>query len=117
MSCELKGDRAWRHIGWIAPAEAGALIRLQPNRSTATIPRSLTLGAFASTLLCATAAAQTSVILPGPSGRAKAKFEIRVPPSVRNEPLTGRVYVVISGDSTREPRSQIGRVGTPLFGR
>ena len=56
------------------------------------------------------------MILPGPSGRAKAKFEIRVPPSLRGEPLTGRVYVVISSDSTREPRSQIGRVGTPLFG-
>src|SRR5262249_8853477 len=76
----------------------------------------LALIPLASTLLCAGAAAQTSVILPGPSGRARIKFEIRVPSSVRDEPLTGRVYVVIGSDSAREPRSQIGRVGTPLFG-
>src|SRR5215831_1788030 len=63
------------------------------------------------------AAAQTSVILPGPSGRARVKFEIRVPASVRNEPLTGRAYVIFSTDSAREPRTQIGRVGAPLFGR
>jgi hypothetical protein len=63
-----------------------------------------------------TALAQTSVILPGPSGRAQAKFEIRVPAGVRSEPLTGRVYVLLSRDSTREPRAQVGRVGAPMFG-
>ena len=60
--------------------------------------------------------AQTSVILPGPSGKALVKFEIRVPASVRSEPLTGRVYVIITRDSTREPRTLVGRVGAPLFG-
>jgi hypothetical protein len=76
------------------------------------------LASAAITLLALThpAAAQTSVILPGPSGRALVKFEIRVPASVRSDPLTGRVYVIITRDSTREPRSQVGRVGTPLFG-
>ena len=64
----------------------------------------------------AIAAAQTSVILPGPSGRAQARFEIRVPSAVRSAPLTGRVYVLFSRDSTREPRAQVGRVGTPTFG-
>ena len=64
----------------------------------------------------ATASAQTAVILPGPSGRALTKFEIRVPSSVRSESLTGRVYVIMTRDSTREPRSLVGRVGTPLFG-
>jgi len=63
------------------------------------------------------AAAQTPMILPGPSGRAHVKFEIRVPASVRNEPLTGRVYAIITTDSTREPRAEVGRVGVPLFGR
>ena len=62
------------------------------------------------------AAAQTSVIIPGPSGRALTRFEIRVPTSVRSEPLTGRVYVIITRDSTRDPRLQVARVGTPLFG-
>src|SRR4051812_36029843 len=70
------------------------------------------------TLACASAAgAQTSMILPGPSGRAQMKFEIRVPAAVRSEPLTGRVYAIISRDSTREPRLQVGRVGAPMFAR
>ena len=75
------------------------------------------LAAVATLAMAGSLAAQTSMILAGPSGRARIRFEIRVPPAVRNEPLTGRVYVIISSDSTREPRSQIGRVGTPLFGR
>ena len=72
--------------------------------------------ASATMLTAAAGGAQTPVILPGPSGRALVKFEIRVPPAVRNEPLTGRVYVIITRDSTREPRTLVGRVGTPLFG-
>ena len=61
--------------------------------------------------------AQTSMILPGPSARAHTRFEIRVPRSVRSEPLTGRVYVIIGTDSAREPRLLVSRVGAPLFGR
>ena len=57
------------------------------------------------------------MILPGPSGRAHTRFEIRVPRSVRSEPLTGRVYIIIGTDSTREPRTLVSRVGAPLFGR
>ena len=79
--------------------------------------RWIVLPALASTILVTEVTAQTSVISPGPSGRAKVKFEIRVPPAVRGEPLTGRVYAIFSTDSTREPRSQVGRVGAPLFGR
>lgn len=74
------------------------------------------ISAFAASALAGAAAAQTPVVLPGPSGRALTKFEISVPASVRAEPLTGRVYVIISRDSTREPRLQVGRVGAPLFG-
>ena len=36
---------------------------------------------------------------------------------MRGEPLTGRVYVILTHDGTREPRLQVGRVGAPLFGR
>src|SRR6185436_2381393 len=54
----------------------------------------LALALLGSTLL----AAQTNVLTPWPSGRSQVKFEIRVPPSVRGEQLTGRV-------------------GAPLFGR
>ena len=73
----------------------------------------LALALLGSTLL----AAQTNVLTPWPSGRSQVKFEIRVPPSVRGEQLTGRVYVILAHDETREPRLQLGRVGAPLFGR
>ena len=73
----------------------------------------LALALLGSTLL----AAQTNVLTPWPSGRSQVKFEIRVPPSVRGEQLTGRVYVILAHDETREPRLQVGRVGAPLFGR
>lgn len=78
--------------------------------------RAFTLAAIATSAAASLAAAQTSVILPGPSGRAQTSFEIRVPASVRNEPLTGRMYVIFTRDSTREPRTLVGRVGAPLFG-
>ena len=79
--------------------------------------RAALCAALAWSSVTSVAAAQTSVILPGPTGRAHVKFEIRVPATVRSEPLTGRVFVIISSDSSRDPRSQVGRVGTPLFGR
>jgi hypothetical protein len=63
------------------------------------------------------AIAQTSVVIPGPSGRAQLKFEITVPTSVRNQPLTGRVYVILSKDNKTAPHTQVGRVGTPFFGQ
>jgi Putative esterase len=73
---------------------------------------------FALALLGSTmAAAQTSVLFPWPSGRARARFEIRVPPAARAGTLTGRVYVILTHDGTREPRLQVSRVGAPLFGR
>ncbi|MGE5102510.1 MAG: hypothetical protein ACM3SX_21185, partial [Deltaproteobacteria bacterium] len=66
------------------------------------LPRRVIMcAALASLVVASVAAAQTSVILPGPSGRARVRFEISVPSSVRNEPLTGRVYVIISSDSSR----------------
>jgi hypothetical protein len=68
-------------------------------------------------LLPTVAAAQTSPILPGPSGRAQMRFEITVPRAVRSEPTTGRVYAIIARANDREPRLQIGRVGAPMFGR
>src|SRR5689334_9918257 len=45
------------------------------------------------------------------------RFEISVPGSARNEPLTGRVFVMISRKGEPEPRLQIGRTGAPFFGR
>jgi hypothetical protein len=77
------------------------------------IPRLWCLAA----LLPAVAAAQTSPIMPGPSGRAQIRFEISVPRAVRSEPTTGRVYAILAKTNEREPRLQIGRVGAPMFGR
>jgi hypothetical protein len=45
------------------------------------------------------------------------RFEISFPSSVRSQPVTGRVYVMISRRPEPEPRFQIGRTGVPLFGR
>ncbi len=52
-----------------------------------------------------------------PAGGRGVRVEISVPASVRAEPVTGRVYVMISRTNDREPRLQIGRTGTPFFGR
>jgi hypothetical protein len=48
---------------------------------------------------------------------SSTRFEIVVPERVRNEAITGRVYVMIARTDDREPRLQIGRTGEPFFGR
>ena len=48
--------------------------------------------------------------------RAGLRFEVSVPANVRAEPITGRVYVMISRTAEREPRLQIGRTGVPSSG-
>jgi len=53
----------------------------------------------------------------GPAADRGVRVEITVPPSVRSEPLTGRVYFIVSRTDEREPRLQVGRTGTPFFGR
>ena len=45
------------------------------------------------------------------------RIEISVPASVHPEPITGRVYFMLSRTGDREPRLQIGRTGVPFFGR
>src|SRR4051812_31862287 len=61
---------------------------------TRAVVRAASISPIMTAVAAAAAAAQTSVILPGPSGRAHVTFEIRVPASVRNERLTGREYVI-----------------------
>ncbi len=46
-----------------------------------------------------------------------AQFRVTYPASAHDGPITGRVFVMISETDTREPRLQIGREGTPFFGR
>ncbi len=45
------------------------------------------------------------------------RVEITVPAAVRATPVTGRVYFIVARSGDREPRLQIGRTGTPFFGR
>ena len=45
------------------------------------------------------------------------RFEISVPPEARSEPTTGRVYLMVSRTAEPAPYLQIGRTGTPFFGR
>src|SRR5262245_26042463 len=52
------------------------------------------------------------------ASRPSIRFEITVPPSVRPEPITGRVYVMITRNADREPRLQLNQAdGIPFFGR
>src|SRR5688572_31945397 len=48
---------------------------------------------------------------------SRPRFEITVPPSVHSQPITGRVFVMIARADSIEPRLQIGRTGSPFFGR
>lgn len=52
------------------------------------------------------------------AGGPPLKFEISFPASVRAQPITGRVFVIITRDEGKEPRLQIGwpSDSPPLFG-
>ena len=55
---------------------------------------------------------------PAPSrATGRLSFEVSFPPGAHAGPITGRVFVMISRTNDREPRLQIGRNGTPFFGR
>ncbi len=45
------------------------------------------------------------------------RFRITFSENVHADPITGRVFVMISRTNEREPRLQIGRTGVPFFGR
>ena len=51
-----------------------------------------------------------------PTQASGLRFEISFPDSVHHDPITGRVYVMISRKNDEEPRLQIGRTGIPFFG-
>ncbi len=62
--------------------------------------------------------AQSNVVPDGwPKGKARLRFEVVLPAAQRAEPLTGRVYVMVSRTNEPEPRLQVGRVGAPMWGR
>jgi hypothetical protein len=45
------------------------------------------------------------------------KFEVTFTPGVHSENITGRVYVILASDGTREPRFQVHPRGVPFFGK
>ena len=45
------------------------------------------------------------------------RFHVSFPASAHSDPVTGRIFVMISDNTEREPRLQIGRTGAPFFGR
>jgi Putative esterase len=62
-------------------------------------------------------AVESQQLPPGPRvDPTTLRFEVTYHASAYTGPLTGRVYVMISRTSTPEPRSQVGRLGTPFFG-
>ena len=74
---------------------------------------------FLLALSIAVAGAATGVYAqqqPAAAGRG-VRVEVSFPASVHAQPVNGRVYVMVSRTNDREPRLQIGRTGTPFFGR
>jgi hypothetical protein len=67
---------------------------------------------YAAGMLALIAAASVSA-----QNAAGPRFEVTVPRRLRAEPLTGRVFVILSRDSSPEPRLQAGGVvSVPFFG-
>ncbi|MGD8328843.1 MAG: alpha/beta hydrolase-fold protein [Acidobacteriota bacterium] len=53
---------------------------------------------------------------PSPDAPAGARFEISFSPAISEQPLTGRMFLVLADSDIAEPRLQVGRYGPPLFG-
>ncbi|MFN8062727.1 MAG: alpha/beta hydrolase-fold protein [Vicinamibacterales bacterium] len=51
-----------------------------------------------------------------PSTGPRLQFTVTVPPTARAEPITGRVYLMISRTNEREPRFDVNQTGLPIFG-
>ena len=78
------------------------------------------LTALALALTASTAAAQPASAPPlqPRANPSPIRFEISFPASVHDQPITGRVYVMITRNAEREPRLQLSQVdGIPFFGR
>ncbi len=70
----------------------------------------------------ALAAGVASLVLVGASQVAAqqqpvTRFRISFPAAAHSQPVTGRIFVMLSDNTEREPRFQIGRTGVPFYGR
>ena len=87
--------------------------RRHPARHRRRSAQPLRLGAFIGRLLVAGA-----VLSCGNPAGPPLRFTITIPAAARSAPVTGRVFVVLSRDSTPEPRLAMGSLTqtTPFFG-
>jgi len=59
------------------------------------------------------------MIVSGPAAGQEPEglqFEVSFPSSVSSEAITGRVFVILTDNDSREPRLQVSRRGAPFFG-
>ena len=82
------------------------------NRPSGTCPKTRVLALLVAATVLAAAPALFA------AGKDKLQFEISFPTSVHAGPITGRVFVAITRDASKEPRLQVGgwRDPVPLFG-
>jgi len=53
---------------------------------------------------------------PSPDAPVGTRFEISFSSAISEQPLTGRMFLVLTDSDVAEPRLQVGRYGPPLFG-
>lgn len=82
------------------------------NRVSMSAPVRLCLAALAVLLVPIAAGAQKAAVRP-----AGTRVEISFPATAHAQPITGRVFFMLSRTDEREPRLQVGRTGVPFFGR
>ena len=54
-----------------------------------------------------------SVLGAAGAAAAQGRFEVSFPASLRKEPLTGRLLIIVSRSDKGEPRQQLGITGPP----
>jgi len=78
----------------------------------------VTRRSFIRTLAVAAACipATVGICAPSQARQSGIRFEIDFPETVRQEAVTGRMFVMLSRKGDPEPRFQVGRTGVPFFG-
>jgi hypothetical protein len=67
-------------------------------------------------VLCLLLLFSTSNVEARQNPKQKPEFKISFPSAISGQPLTGRMFLVISRTDSIEPRLQVGRYGTQFFG-
>ncbi len=84
------------------------------------VPRQIFLRRARAILSALAVALSLGTLCPASSGagNSRLRFEVSFPASIHARPITGRVFVIVTGDNRNEPRFQVGFWGDapPLFG-